>query len=421
MIHATDRIQRKGPEVRGMARQSVPKEPESTWPRVLFLSHTGQMGGAEFCLEELITLLSFQRCAVLLASGPLLKRLRDKHIPALAVAAGGQLMAPGRETGPWTRLWAARRLPRLVRQLARLARNSDIIYANSKKVLLPAALTARLANRPLIWHQHDEIHLPASAAPRSRLSEGLLVWLLNRYAARIISVSRAAADSFIAAGGRTELPVVVHNGLDPSDYVPGDRFSARVCAGLPTGVALIGCFGRLTAWKGQAVLIEALTRIPDAHVVLVGGALFGEADYEAGLRLTAERLGLSDRVHFLGHRDDVAALMQAVDVIAHPSTHFDPCPRVVLEALHSNVPLVATAVGGTPELVETEISGLLVPPRDPQALADALRRMLDDPSLAASLAAEGRCRALSQFTLDRVVTCVEREIRAVASPPAGRA
>ncbi|SMC22447.1 Glycosyltransferase involved in cell wall bisynthesis [Desulfacinum hydrothermale DSM 13146] len=304
-----------------------------------------------------------------------------------------------------------RRLRGIVGKLTAEARRFDVVYVNSKKALLFGALAARRARRPLIWHQRDAMLTPRTLPMRARLSESLLVHLLNRYASRVISVSQASADTLIAAGGRPDLPIVIHNGLDPSRYAqPVDPAAVRRSAGLPLDVALIGCFGRLTRWKGQAVLIDALAHLPEAHVALVGGAFFGESDYEADLRSRVDRLGLTGRVHFLGHRDDVPALMRAVDVVAHPSTEFDPCPRVVLEALHSEAPLVATAVGGVPELVEDGVSGLLVPPNDAPALASALERVLRDRDLAARLAAAGRERALCHFTLDRVVREVERVI-----------
>ena len=120
------------------------------------------------------------------------------------------------------------------------------------------------------------------------------------------------------------------------------------------------------------------------------------------------------RVHFLGFREDVPTLMQAVDVVAHTSIEFEPCARVIVEGMLSERPVVATAVGGVPELVEDGVSGLLVPPGDAQALASALQRVLNDTTLAARLAAAGHARALERFTLDRMGREVERVIREVA-------
>lgn len=389
---------------------------EQTGPKVLFLGHTGQMGGAEFSLEALLSRLPVGKRVVLLSPGPLLDRLRKTDISVDLLPSCEGLVSLGKETGLLQRLWSLRQLPGTVLRLAKLASASDLVYANSKKVLLYALLAARLARKPLIWHQRDKVILPSELALRARLSEKLLMALLNRYASRIVSVSGAAAASFVSAGGRPQLPVVIHNGLDSTLYTRNtDARALRRGVGLPVDQPLIGCFGRLTSWKGQAVLVEALSEVPEAHLVLVGGDVFDSGDFKDSLVSLVDRLGLRERVHFLGHRDDVPALMQAVDVVAHPSTEFDPCPRVVLEALHSGVPLVATDVGGTPELIESRVSGLLVPPSDPGALAEALRFLLTNPAEGQRLAAQGQRRALEMFTLDRVVTQVEEEIRTLTT------
>jgi glycosyltransferase involved in cell wall biosynthesis len=383
--------------------------------RVLFIDHSGAVGGGQLVLMDLTRLLPVRSEVVFLSPGPVVDRLAS-GVHAVAMEGGEALVSLGKETGTLSRLWASRRLPGMIRRLACAAKQAHVVYANSKKALLFAALAARKARRPLIWHQHDEMRLPRTLPLRARVSESLLVHLLNRYAARVISVSRASADTLVAAGGRTDLPVVIHNGLDPARYAqPVDRAALRRELGLPVDAPIVGCFGRLTEWKGQSVLIDALMHLPGAHAILVGGAIFGESGYEAALRAQAERLGLTPRVHFLGHREDVPALMQAVDVVAHTSTGFESFGLVIAEGIMSERPVVATAVGGVPELIEDGVSGLLIPPNDAIALSRALARILMDHDLSRCLAAAGRQRALRDFTLDQMVRGVERLIRAVAN------
>lgn len=380
---------------------------------MLLVNHTGEMGGAEFVLAEWVQRSTISPKLALLSNGPLAQRL-ERSVQVSIIEGGNGLLTLGQKTSGLARLWALRRMPVIVRALSEEAKHVDVVYANSKKGLVFAALAARKARRPLIWHQHDEMRIPKTLRLRERASESLLIYLLNRYVARVISVSRASAGTFISAGGRADLPVVVHNGLDPVRYSrPVDRIALRQATGLPIEAPLIGCFGRLTEWKGQRVLIDALAGLPQAHLVLVGGALFGESDYEASLREQVDRLGLGGRVHFLGHRDDVPALMQAVDVVAHTSIEFEPFGRVIVEAMLSGCPVVASATGGVPELVEDGVSGLLVPPRDAPALASALQRVLNDNLFSARLTKAGRERALRDFTLERVVRQVEQVIREV--------
>lgn len=381
--------------------------------RVLFIDHSGAVGGGQLLLMDLTRLLPVRSEVVFLSPGPLVGRLAS-GVHAVSLEGGEALVSLGKETGMLSRLWASRRLPGVIRRLACAAKQAHVVYANSKKALLFAALAARKARRPLIWHQHDEMRLPRTLPLRARLSEGLLITLLNRYATRVISVSRASADTLIAAGGRADLPVVIYNGLDPARYAqPVDRATLRRDLGLPVDAPIVGCFGRLTEWKGQSVLIEALTRLPRAHAILVGGAIFGESGYEAALRAQVERLGLTQRVHFLGHREDVPALMQVVDIVVHTSTGFEPFGLVIVEGMMSERPVIATAVGGVPELIEDGVSGLLVPPREAIALANALERVLMDHDLARRLAMAGRQRALRDFTLDQMLRGVEREVREI--------
>ncbi|HGG59603.1 MAG TPA: glycosyltransferase family 1 protein [Gammaproteobacteria bacterium] len=375
-------------------------------PRILFINHSGEMGGAEHSLLALARRLPVEAHVVVFSPGPLIERLREAGIAVERLEGAERLISLGAETTVATRLRGLLSLPGLLWRLVRRARASDLVYVNTKKAVLIAALAARLARRPLIWHQRDAMRRPGELTWRDGLSERLIVGLLNASACRIISVSRACADAFIAAGGQSSLPVVVHNGLD--EKPSGNPSPPRSNNGLPEGAPLLGCFGRLTEGKGQADLIDALAEIPEAHLALVGSPLFGGQQIENDLRRRASALG--GRIHFLGHRDDAPSLMKTMDVVVHPSSEFDSCPRVVLEALHAGRPVVATTVGGVPELIEDGVTGLLVPPKNPSSLAVAIRRLLANPEEARKLGAAGQRRAREHFALDRVVADVTREI-----------
>jgi len=385
-------------------------------PRVLFLDHSGFMGGGQHSLLGLLARLNVESRVVLLSHGPLVEKLRAIDVEVFVIKVSDGLISLGQETSLLKRLGAAAHLPGIVHRLAAHAKWADVVYVNSKKALLFGTLAAHLVRRPLVWHQRDAMHIPTTLPLRARLSESLLLFLLNQYAARVISVSQASADTLVASGGKGSLPVVVYNGLDPDPYASSvDPLAVRLKAGLPVNVPLVGCFGRLTELKGQALLLEALTRLPTVHVALVGGAIMGESGYEAELRRRAEQLGMAARVHFLGHREDVPALMRAVDVVVHCSTEFESFGRVIIEAMLSERPVVATKIGGVPELIEDGVTGLLVPPKAPAALAAALDRVLTDGALAARLASAGRKRAQRDFTLDRVVREVTRVIDEVVA------
>jgi glycosyltransferase involved in cell wall biosynthesis len=162
----------------------------------------------------------------------------------------------------------------------------------------------------------------------------------------------------------------------------------------------------LRAEKGHDVLIDAavevLRRMPAAHFDLVGaGPLL------SSLRARAAARGVSGAFSFLGHQDDVAARLGEADMFALPSRS-EAFPNAVLEAMAAGLPIVATNVGGIPELIEDGRTGLLVPPEDPMALADRLCRLMADPSLGARLGAAARADVDGRYSFDRMVRGFEQ-------------
>src|SRR5207248_1164577 len=179
--------------------------------------------------------------------------------------------------------------------------------------------------------------------------------------------------------------VVVHNGIEAEQADP-----VRL-ADDPTILEV----ARLADMKGQRSLVHALTDL-NATAVLVGRDLEQDGAYERELRDEAERLGVVDRVVFAGYRDDVPALLAGCDVFCLPS-EMEGLPLVVLEAMAQGKPVVATAVGGTPELVVHGETGLLVQPGDVEALAAALAQLLADPEQARRMGEAGRERVQREF------------------------
>jgi glycosyltransferase involved in cell wall biosynthesis len=156
---------------------------------------------------------------------------------------------------------------------------------------------------------------------------------------------------------------------------------------------------RLAEVKGQRTLIRALVHVPQARVVLVGEDLERGGAYRDELADEAEQLGVADRVVFAGYREDATELMSRAAIVALPSTT-EGLPIVLLEAMARARPVVATPVGGVPELVADGETGLIVPPDDPKALADALLRLLGDRGFAQRLGDAGRERVRSAFSAD---------------------
>lgn len=362
---------------------------------VLMVNHAGQLGGAELSLVDLAAARPGQE-VVVLEDGPLLDRLRAVGArPRLL--AGGTMMGVRRDSSLWRASRVAPALARTVIRLAAAFRRADVIYANSQKAFVLSALAARLARRPLVWHLHDILTADHFSGAMRRVAVGLS----NRCAHTVIVNSAATRAAYRAAGGRVPT-VVIHNGIDPQPFAVIDRAVARAVLTAETGsgtAPLIGVIGRLSPWKGQHVAIRALALLPRHHLALIGGAFENDASIEAELRTLAAREDVADRVHFLGFRSDIAAIMGALDVVVHTSTAPEPFGRVIVEGMMAGRPVVATAAGGALEIVSDGATGLLVPPGDERALAAALHRLDADPPAAAALATRGAAHALAQFSL----------------------
>jgi glycosyltransferase involved in cell wall biosynthesis len=303
----------------------------------------------------------------------------------------------------------------VARRVAAEARDFDLLYANSQKAFVVAAVAGRLARRPVLWHLRDILDREHFSGANVRL----VIALANRAAVRVVANSQATADAFVAAGGLAHRVRVVHNGIDPAPFVGSgggdeDAASVRGELGVPAGAPLVGVFGRLSPWKGQHVLIDALTRLPTTHAMLVGAPLFGEDAYAERLAADAKALGVDGRVHFMGFRADVPRLTRAADVVVHTSTAPEPFGRVLVEGMLAARPVIATDAGGAREIVRHGETGILVPPGDADALADAVASLLANRDAMAAMGAAGRARALAHFSLGATLRGVAAQVAEAA-------
>ena len=166
--------------------------------------------------------------------------------------------------------------------------------------------------------------------------------------------------------------------------------------------------GRLVAIKGHDVFLHATVRLaqtyPTAHFLVVG-----DGERREDLQSLAIALGVGERVHFLGWRRDIPTILAGLDIVVLPTIlDFEGTPLAVIEALASAKPVVATCVGGVPEVVRDGETGLLVPPRDPEALAKAISRLLEDPIMGQQLGASGRSLVCKVYERERMVEETER-------------
>ena len=273
--------------------------------------------------------------------------------------------------------------------------NVAILHARSRAPAWSALLAARRTGARFVTTYHGTYNedLPGKRLYNSVMARG----------ERVIAISRFIAELIASRHGTNPTRIrVIPRGVDPRRFDPARVPPARVAAlryawAAPPDRPVILLPGRLTRWKGQGVLVEALARLPgDAITVLAGG---GNQAYADELRGTAEAFGIADRLRIIGHVDDLAPAMIAADIIVHASTDPEAFGRTVIEAQAMARPVIASDLGGPRETVEEGVTGWRVPPGDPAALAAAIARALALPEAdRAAIGARARDAVLRNYT-----------------------
>jgi glycosyltransferase involved in cell wall biosynthesis len=256
---------------------------------------------------------------------------------------------------------------------------------------------------PLVRTRHISAHAPRNAATR---------WLYTRAAARVVTTGERLRRQVIEETGAGEANVMsIPTGIDLERFRPADRAAARAGLGLAPDGPLVGIVATLRSWKGHRHLLAAFAALasPDARLVIVG-----DGPQRAALEALAAELALGERVRFAGNQSDVAPWMQALDVFCLPSYANEGVPQALMQAMACALPVVTTPVGSIEEIVADGVTGVLVPPEDPQRLRDALASLLADPARRAALGGAARAAALERFGEERMVDRMLEVFRAVA-------
>ena len=391
-------------------RTEVATAPTPYVQRVLFVNQASVLGGGELSLLDIARLLPFQIRVALFRDGVLRQRLMQAGVTVDVLDPAGDGLSKVHKDSGWREaLGSLSLLARITWRLQLLARRTDIIYANSHKAMVVGALASAMARRPLIWHLRDILNAEHFSPAMRRVA----VTVANARASAVIVNSHATGEAFVSAGGRRKLVRVIYNGIDPKPFdevTTQETALARAELRLLDDGFLVGVFGRLAPWKGQHVVLEALSTLPAVCAIFVGDALFGETDYKHALHQQAEQLGLRDRVRFLGFRDDLPRLMRAMDTVVHSSVNPEPFGRVIVEGLLARRPVVATAAGGVLEIIEDGETGLLYPPGDGAALSEQIERLRNDPALCERLVAAGHKKALACFSRTVMIDGIQKVV-----------
>jgi glycosyltransferase involved in cell wall biosynthesis len=345
--------------------------------KVLQLIPTLDRAGAEKQMVLLATGLPRERFRVEVATltrlGPLEAELRAAAVPVTAL--GKRFKVDPLALG------------RLVRYLR--AGRFDVIQTWIFAANTYGRVAARLVRVPVVVTAEMAVDLWKS--PRELAIDR---WLA-RSTDRVVGNSQAVVDFYRGIGIPAELLSLIRSGIGDEEPPAVDRAAVRAGFGWPSDAPLLLFAGRLAPQKGVGDLIAAIDlvqyNVPQLRVLIVG-----DGPMHAQLEATAAAFQLGGMVQFTGHRNDVPRLLAAADLLVLPSL-YEGLPNVVLEAMRFSKPVVATAAPGTTEVVTDGETGLLVPPRDPPALAQAIRTLVEDPERAQRLGAAGRARVASDF------------------------
>ncbi|MDZ4805730.1 MAG: glycosyltransferase family 4 protein [Candidatus Eisenbacteria bacterium] len=368
---------------------------------ILYVNSTAVHGGAEEALLDIMCAAGEIGHRPVLGTpgeGWLTEGARSHGIPTALVPTLPEAMV----TDSWTAQFGPL-LPTAV-AISRLARRhgAAIIHSNTPRTSYHGGLAARLAGVRAVTHCYDIIGTPYQSAIRGRLLHRLADWTLT--------ISNAAGKALQEAAPQFRGRVsTLYYGFRPdraAEATPAVASAAtrQALFGLPSDALVIGCASAMTPWKGQDILFDAFRLLahlePRVHLVIVGASQGStrQDQFEARLREQVAASSLGERVTFAGWREDWQAIVAAFDIFVHVPTQPDPLPLVVLHACRLGRPVIATPMGGIPEIVGEEgEAGVLVPASDAGSLARALTPLLHDPARRASLGAAARDRMM-QFS-----------------------
>jgi len=331
------------------------------------------------------------------AEGDFTPEARARGVEPVVIPELGRAIRTGRD------LRALVKLVRIFRQL-----QPDIVHTHTAKAGALGRVAAWLAGVPVKIHTFHGHVLEGYFSPAVTRMFVEAERTLARMTDRLVTVSPRLRTQLLAMGiGRPEQVEVVPLGLDLARFgrARPESPTLRPSLGLSAETPLLGIVGRLVPIKDHTTLFQAMARLQPngspAHLVVVG-----DGEERPRLEGLAGRLGLGERIHFLGWRADLETILKELDVVICASRN-EGTPVALIEAMAAGVPVLSTDVGGVADLVAHGETGWLVPPSDPPSMARAIRQLLGDEALRARLAAAGRAVALERHGVEGLIRRVE--------------
>lgn len=294
-----------------------------------------------------------------------------------------------------------------IRQLIGIIRTNgfDIVHTHSSVDHRLAGIAARIAGRPIVRSRH--LSTPIKRNPLSKA-------LYTRFADRVITSGKFIRDAMIRDNGmRPEHIVSIPAGIDVAQFsLDRDLPDVRPALGIAGDAFVVGIVGVLRSWKGHADLIDAVRQLRDT-IPSIRLLVVGEGGQRQAIEQQIAETGMADTVILAGHQKDPAPFVKAMDVVVLPSYANEATSQVLPQAMAMRRPVVSTDIGGLPEVVIHEKTGLVVPARDVAAIAAALRRLHDDPQLRRTLADAGYEQTQRDFTFEGMIDRTQAVYEAV--------
>jgi glycosyltransferase involved in cell wall biosynthesis len=376
--------------------------------RIAYVNHTGQVSGAERVLLDMLQGLNrahYEPYVLCPINGELSRLVAKQDVPCIPT--------------PYLEARFTKHFVRLIRYAMSFSRatvairkaiisiNPDIIHANTLRAGITATLATIGSRRNVIWHVHDIL-------PQHPLTTGIRLFAYLSKRTQIVAVSYSAARAFCGSLSFKNRVRTIYNGTDLGRF-PHKRLGSsqfRRQAGIPNEAFLVCAVGQICARKGLLQLITAFSdiymQVPEMHIAIVGKVVFShEEAYRSQLLQTVSELKIGNRVHFTGERHDISAVLQAADLLVLNSFE-EPFGLVLIEAMSSGTPVLATCVGGIPEIVRDAENGWLIESGDTEGLASKLLALIRDREMLAESAEVALKYTCPRFSLEWFYNNLER-------------